>query len=255
MYKQFELIRNRLIENKYDLGLESLLGPYIDRYKAGKKFTKRDHCQALLLSVLSANRPWIGIHNHLADLYKVFNGYDPDYLRTANPYMLMQEVCSYDCGNRRIAKQMEEIAYNVSILDEIEKVMGDVDVPMQLAADNLKKVLWVYSDKGSRFKFKGVAIALAAQYMKNLGVDLVKPDVHLRRIIQRFGWTAWLPDEMETIDICQKVAKYFDITQTEVGTILWQYCAVGYIEMCGANPVCDLCPAIKECHYGSTYWR
>lgn len=253
MYEQFGMIKDAMTKSNYDLGLQDLLYPMKQRYEEGKVFTKRDHCEALILSVLSANRPWIGIQNRLKELNKVFNNYDPDFLRTADPNLLTQEVCSIECGNRRIRKQMEEIAYNISILDTIEKVMGDVDAPMRLAKDNIKQVLYVYSDKSSKLKFKGVAIALACQYMKNLGVDLVKPDVHIRRIIQRFGWIPWLPDEMESIDICKKVADQYGITQTEVGTVLWQFCATGYIEMCGANPLCDMCPAYEKCHYGLTY--
>lgn len=253
MYEQFGVIRDSLIEKKWDLGIEALLGNYILRTKAGKKFDKRDHCEGLLLSILSANRPWIGIQNNLGRLSEVFHNYDPDFLRAADPQSLVDQVVSIGCGNRRIVQQMNEISYNVGILDYYEKKFGDVDAPMQMAVEKPLDVLWVFSDKKSQLKFKGVAIALAAQYMKNLGIDLTKPDVHIRRIIQRIGWTAWLPDEMESIRICKEIADQYGITQTEVGTILWQYCATGYLEICGANPLCDKCKAKGNCHYGSTY--
>lgn len=253
MYEQFGMIRDELKKSGYDLGLDKLLGNYILRYKANKKFTKREHCEGLILSILSANRPWIGIERNLDNLYKVFHGYDPDFLREANPQELVQEVCRYECGNRRIVKQMEEISYNVKILDAIEEKFGDVDFPMQLAAEHTRDVLWVFSDNKSAYKFKGVAVALAAQYMKNMGVDLTKPDVHIRRMIQRL-WTGYLPDEYEAIATCKEIADKYGITQTEVGTTLWQFCAIGYLEICGANPRCDECPAFKACHYGQNYF-
>ena len=253
MYEQFELIRNYLIENKYDLGLESLLAAHILRTKTDKKFTKQEHCEGLLLSVLSANRPWIGIVQHIDDLKRVFHDYDPDFLRSANPDDLTRDVVAIGCGNRRIAAQMSEISYNVSLLDYYEKEYGDCDAPMQMAVENPIEILYVFSDKKSMLKFKGVAVALAAQYMKNMGIDLVKPDVHLRRILQRFGLTAGLPDEYETIRICKNIADKYGITQTEVGTILWQFCATGYLEICGANPRCGVCPANSECYHASLY--
>lgn len=254
MYEQFGTIRDAIYKSGWDLGLEQLLGNYILRTKAGAKFDKRAHCQALLLSLLSANRPWIGIEQNLDKLQRIFHDYDPDFLRSAKPSDLSYDVCAIGCGNRRIAKQMEEISYNIGILDDIEERFGDVDVPMQMAMDHPKEVLWVFSDKGSGYKFKGVAVALAAQYMKNLGVDLVKPDVHLRRFIQRIGWRGYLPDEYETISICKEIANKYDITQTEVGTIIWQYCATGYIQICDANPSCSSCPTFDNCHYGQNYY-
>lgn len=250
MYEEFGLIRDHLKKIGYDLGLEELLAAYIMRHKTDYKFTKRDHCEGLLLSILSANRPWIGIQQHFDDLREVFHNYDPDFLRSADPQQLTKDVVAIDCGNRRISKQMEEVSYNVGILDYYEKKFGDVDAPMQMAVENPTEVLWAFSDKKSLLKFKGVAIALAAQYMKNLGIDLIKPDVHIRRIIQRFGWTIWLPDEMESIRICKNIANQYDITMMEVGTILWQYCAVGYLEMCGADPKCSSCVACETCNYG-----
>lgn len=249
MYEEFGLIKDYLKEQNYDLGLEQLLGRYIERTKAGVKYTKRDHCEGLLLSILSANRPWIGIETHLNDLQEVFHGYDPDFLRSANPNDLAEAVIAIDCGNRRIRKQMEELPYNISILDYFEKKFGDVDAPMQMAVENPLEVLWVLSDKKSNLKLKGVAVALAAQYMKNMGIDLVKPDIHLRRIIQRFGWTSWYPDEMETIRICKQVAEQYKVTQLEVGTTLWQWCAVGYLRICGEQPRCSECPASISCYH------
>lgn len=251
MYEEFGLIKDYMKKENYDIGLEKLLGRYIDRTKAGVKFTKRDHCEGLILSILSANRPWIGIEQNLDKLQEVFHGYDPDFLRSADPDKLTSDVVAIDCGNRRIRKQMEELSYNVSILDYYENKFGDVDAPMQMAVENPLEVLWCFSDNKSMLKFKGVAIALAAQYMKNMGIDLVKPDIHLRRILQRFGWSLTYPDEMETIRICKQVAEQYGVTQTEVGTTLWQFCAIGYLRICGERPQCGRCPASKSCYYAT----
>lgn len=250
MFTEFKILRQWLHDTKYDLGLDSLLLPMKKRQE-GYVFTKRDHMEALLLSILSANRPWIGIVEHLDDLKEIFHDYDPDFLRTASSDNLVRQITAVDCGNRRIVQQMQEIPYNIQILDRIEETCGSVDNPMQIASnpENTIDVLWVYSNPKSALKFKGVAVALAAQYMKNLGVDLVKPDVHLRRILERWGYTIGLPDEYTTIAICQSIAKECSITQTEVGTILWQFCATGYIQCCDAKPKCGDCPIATECFY------
>lgn len=253
MYEQFGIIRKWIDYIGYDPSIEGSLKVYNIRVSGEYKFTKSDHCAGLLLSILSANRPWIGIQARLKELNEIFHGYDPDFLREADPAMLMSQVVSIGCGNRRIKKQMEEISYNISILDYYENKFGDVDAPMQMAMDNPLEVLWCFSNPKSMLKFKGVAIALAAQYMKNLGIDLVKPDIHLRRILQRFGWVIGYPDEMETIKICKQVADQYGVTQTEVGTVLWQFCAIGYLRVCGETPECSECPVLGNCYYADRY--
>lgn len=251
MYEAFKAIRQYLKDTEYNLGLDELLVPHKLRAAGEYKFTKKDHACGLIISILSANRPWIGIQQRLDDLREVFHDYDPEYLKSVDPQVLTDKVVAIGCGNRRIAKQMEEVAYNMSILDYYENKFGDVDAPMQMAVENPMEVLWTFSNSKSLLKFRGVAIALAAQYMKNLGIDIVKPDVHLRRIIERFGYSISLPDENETISICKSIAEDCGCSQTEVGTIMWQYCAVGYLETCGATPACHTCPANKDCLYGS----
>ncbi len=250
MYEEFGMIKSWMNQTNYDLGLDKLLEKYNMRKSGSYQFTKRDHCEALLLSVLSANRPWIGIEAHLGDLKEIFRDYDPDFLISADPNTLYHQVTAIGCGNRRLNAQMHEIEHNVGILNIFEEKYGTADFAADCAVASSNEVLWVLADKKSRYKMYGVGIALAAQYLKNVGVDLVKPDIHIRRIIQRFGWTYHYPEEMETIKICKEVADQYGVTQTEVGTTLWQFCAVGYIRICGETPSCEICPVNYVCNFG-----
>lgn len=249
MYEEFGMIRDWMKRADYDLGIDNLLQKYNLRNN-GYVFTKRDHCEALILSILSANRPWIGLQNHLEDLRQIFGNYEPDYLISESPNILYQLVTDIGCGNRRLGAQMNEISYNVSILNKIEETYGNVDFLAICAQEDPIKTIWCISDKSSKYKLMGVGPALAAQYLKNIGIDLIKPDIHIRRIIQRFGWTVDYPEETETIKICKEVADLYNITQIEVGATLWQFCAVGYLRICGETPMCDNCPVSYVCNYG-----
>ena len=57
----------------------------------------------------------------------------------------------------------------------------------------------------SKNKLKCMGVPLVCEYLKGVGIGVVKPDVHLRRIIGRLGYSSKKPaDEWETIDIFKK---------------------------------------------------
>lgn len=250
MYEEFGKVLNWMKDIGYEWDTLPNQHRVAQRKEGTLKLTMRDHLEALMLSILSANRPWIGIQRHEEDLRKVFHNYDPEYLKTVDPYQLKEEVCAIDCGNRRILSQMQEISYNIGILSFVEKKFGSVDYLADVAINNNQlEVVRVLSSSQSAIKLKGVGKALAHEYLKNVGVDTVKPDVHITRILHRMGWSAWEPDEDECFYIVQKIAKEYNLLMMQVGTILWQFCATGYLEICSATPSCGICPAKESCKY------
>lgn len=242
MNEDFKWIYDYLIYKGYDL--RSCLEP-IEKRKSGYQYTKRDHMEAIVLSLLSAQRPWVQIENNKARLAEIFHNYDPDFLMTADPDDLEVSVCSIGCGNRQIHNNMRNLRHNVAVLNAIERAHGTCDYMLEVASRNPDEVLSVaaqLSEKNSCYKLHGVGIALALQYMKWLGVDAVKPDVHVIRMVHRLGWCKWYPNEYEAFDACKQVAKECNVPMAVVGTALWTFCATGYGEICSVNPKCRLCP-------------
>jgi thermostable 8-oxoguanine DNA glycosylase len=105
------------------------------------------------------------------------------------------------------------------------------------------------SKPNGKYKLKTVGMPLACEYLKNLGVDLVKPDRHLCRIIARLGYSKRNPaGEQETMEICHDIAVAYGMTDIEVDSILWQFCADGYFAQCTNTPDCSKC-LVKNCAY------
>ena len=48
-------------------------------------------------------------------------------------------------------------------------------------------------------------------------------------------------DDDEAFDICCDIAKEYNISNVEVDSILWQYCAKNYFEVCCDKPKCSKC--------------
>ena len=222
----------------------------IERRKSGYVYTMRDHLEALMLSVLSAQRPWVQIQNNIDNLYDIFGGYDPDYMFTQDPRDLEEAVCDISCGNRRIKKQMQEIRHNIHVLREIERVYGDCDYLVRKACESVDSVyttVYALTDKNSNLKLKGVGEALCLQYMRQLGVDVCKPDVHILRILERLGYFNYEPSAYEAVAKVREIATSVGKTSTELGAALWTFCATGYSEICTAVPHCEKCPVV--CNY------
>ena len=53
--------------------------------QSGHVFTFEEHIKAMLLSLLSANRPWKQIEENIDNLDKVFHEYNPEYLLNESP--------------------------------------------------------------------------------------------------------------------------------------------------------------------------
>ncbi len=237
---EIDKIKAQMKYHKFDWNNEDL-DKAMDKRQSGGVFTWSDHLEALLLSLLSANRPWYQIANSKDSLRKIFFDYDKDQLYLADPESLADTVCSIGCGNRRIYTQMRELKNNILVLRSIERNYGDVDALAQMAVDNQLEVMTMLSYKGGMYKLKGVGKALALEYLRRLGVDAVKPDVHIRRILQRFGYFPYLPSEVETFELIREASGEHNIPMHEIGSLLWSFCATGYMQICEATPHCDMC--------------
>lgn len=61
----------------------------------------------------------------------------------------------------------------------------------------------------------------AYHVVKNFGMDVAKPDVHIQRLADHASCT---PHEL-----CDRLAKALDVKVATVDTILWRACSVGYL--------------------------
>lgn len=248
MIPQFDEIYKYMLSTDYDWGHEHIT-ELLNKRKNGGTFTMRDHLESLVTSFLCANRPNGPIYDNAERLREIFHNYDPDYLYSADPEELASSVCAISCGNKRIRQQMIDLRYNIDVLRRITVTYWSPDALLQFWPMSKRRVYNVLTNKYGAFKIKGLGDALFWQYIKQLGVDCVKPDVHLLRILSRLGLLEPYSDGFELNEKCSEISdEYPELSVTDVGEILWHFCAVDYLNICGSTPRCNSCP-VNSCPY------
>lgn len=116
----------------------------------------------------------------------------------------------------------------------------------------MKTLVKALSAPHSGYKLAQMGEALSAEYLKNVGYDIAKPDRHIRRILGSKVLNCSTHEVVpifEAFDIVAALAKELNRPAAEVDYILWSYCAKGYGEICTAkNPKCDICVANQFCN-------
>ena len=228
---------------------ESTVEENVIARKKGKEYSLSDHLQGLIYSLLSNQRPWSRIVPHLSEIDSIFYNYDVDRVKSTDGDFFANEICRIKCGNRNIALQMRNINKNIETMEKIEQDYGSMDVFVTSAP--ACEVVKSLSAKNSKYKLHNVGEPLAWEYLRNVGIDGAKPDVHLCRFFggNRMGKgnhsTASMREVYETV---LRVSKSTGLSMSLIDSLVWNYCAEGYGEVCTANPKCTQCPIRAFCN-------
>ena len=257
LWKDGQAQLDKLWENTY-------IKRQIDRRRAGGEFSTSDHIRAMVYSMLSSGIVWDRVSPHIDKATKqltpidgVFFQYDPERLLQCDPEGLTEEIKKLHCASQYTKKQMEALIHtNIPKLIQLEKQYGSVDVFYQKYINKdstLKTLVKALSAENSDCKLAQMGEALVAEYLKNVGYDIAKPDRHIRRILgsKALGCSAYETVPIfEAFDIVAALAKEMNRPAAQVGYILWSYCANGYGEICAIkNPKCDICVANNCCNH------
>lgn len=236
----------------------------IDRRRAGGEFSTIDHIRAMAYSMLSSGIVWDRVSAHidkatkqLTPIDEVFFQYDPEQLLQCDPEGLTKEIKQLHCASQYTMKQMKALIYtNIPKLVQLEKRYGSVDAFYQKYINEdstLKSLVKALSCENSDYKLAQMGEALVAEYLKNVGYDITKPDRHIRRILgsKALGCSTYeTVPTFEAFDIVAALAQEMNRPAAEVDYILWSYCANGYGEICTAkNLKCDICVANNCCNH------
>lgn len=246
-YIEFKEIISTMEAHNYDWHKEIQGIEQVQEKRKNKvEFSLADHVKAMVYAMLSNNRPWKRIEENSEKINAIFHDFNVDYLLTASPEELEQKLKEIKCGNRQIKKQMLNLSCNIKTLQQIAHDFGTIDnYYNSVAVDTLLKSLSV---SGQKYKLKYMGVALICEYLKGVGIDIIKPDVHVCRIIGRLGYSNHNPATVqEALDVCKSIAAAFNLSQAAVDTIFWQYGANDKFEICGDKPKCSLC-GVKNCH-------
>ena len=223
--------------------------------EGGKKFTISDHIKAMVYSLMTNQTVWNRIVPYLDTIDNIFHDYDPEYIKSADPDGLAEDIFKIKCGNMSTRKQMRALKGNIEVLEKIEKEYGSVDNYVTgLSPDIVVKSL---SKPNSGYKLEMMGEALVWEYLRNVGVDGVKPDTHVRRFLggNRMGeplvaTPASIEDVYRQVEI---LSEETGLLKAEIDNLIWSFCAEGYGEICTVKPHCDRCPIRSKCAYTEFY--
>ena len=211
------------------------------RKEGEEKFNMCDHIRGLLYSQLSNQRPWAGIEKNLDKIDKIFMCYDSAKLKAACGADLVRKIKEIKCGNRSINAQMKYLAKNIRTLERIDKKeRGGLD--RYVVSQNPEIIAKELS--AGKYKLQQIGFALATEYLRNVGVDTVKPDLHICRIIgsERLNFIAAPEPKPEAAHEClMKLAKKSKHSATYIDNLLWMFAAKDYGEICTKEPKCKKC--------------
>ncbi|MCD8333074.1 MAG: hypothetical protein LUB60_02940, partial [Clostridiales bacterium] len=217
------------------------------REKGEESFTINDHIRGMVYSMLSSGVSWDRIGRSI-DLNtgriklvdEIFGDYDPEALVNRTPEELRDKIKAVNCASYSTRKQMEALLYyNIPKLQTICKKYDGIDnyyeSVTQADRSGFKTLITILSDAESDNKMIQLGNALTAEYLRNVGYDIPKPDRHIRRIL---GCEFLGCSDMETVsvfeafDIIYEIANELHWHSTKVDYVLWSYCADGYGEIC-----------------------
>lgn len=217
--------------------------------KKGKKYDFSEHLKAMVYSLLSAQRPWAGVAKHLDEIDGIFFGYDAERILEQSDTYFVEHIRALKCGNRSINDQMKYLPDNIVTLRSIEAEYGSLDAFVTSApAHEIVRKLTNYK---SKYKLRNMGVALCWEYLRNVGIDGAKPDVHLRRFLgsKRMGTgnheTATVSEVTDTVG---RLSKESGLSMAAIDNIIWSFCSEQYGEICGASPKCEECPVKSYCH-------
>ncbi len=228
--------------------------------ESGQPFTIEEHVEKLVYSMLSKGVPWEGVIAKKDEIDKAFNYFDIKYLKNVDSAVLIDKIKNIDFRKRFYARQIPVLAEDIGILEKIAKDYGSIDIYFNSITPK-EAVLSIGGTKG-KYKLKEIGIALAAEYLKNMGIDVAKPDTHVCRLLHRLdlldnynGENLSERNVLDAMDICSQIAAANNnMSVIDVDSLLWSFCADGAFEFCGATPKCasgQQCTlrTLGLCHY------
>lgn len=244
------LQEQKLWENTY-------IAKQIAKRKNGGIFSMEDHIRAMVYSMLSAMREWKPIEVHIAtgEIDEIFCQYDAVKLLQCKPEKLSGDIKGIRCGSQLTDKQMEALVHtNIKKLVELEERYGSIDTFYQRNIEEDPTVMTLVSllsGAGSKFKLEQMGEALVAEYLRNVGYDIAKPDSHIQRILGSEILGCSNKKEVpvyEAFDMVAEIARELNKPVAEVDYILWSYCANRYGEVCTSDERnCEKCVIKQYC--------
>jgi len=232
--------------------------PKIEARRAGWRPSDAEAVQALLLSYLSAMTDWSRIQAALEQIRGVLPDWTPRAVASLSPNeitRLQRWFLDHRLGSVLLGQQLRSLPRAAVILDRMSGEAGSVDAFVH-NAQQAGTIIELLTTKNSEWKLPGVGVALAAEFLKNLGHDDFKPDRHMLRMLgpSRLNIVG-RPSQLETRRWGLWMAREVRMPAAQLDQMLWLYCARGYAAVCSARPRCQECLLASACNFPKSLRR
>lgn len=244
-YRKMFNILDEYLKNRVE-DIDTTILEAVEARKNGKIFSFEEHLKGLIFSLLSSQRSWSEIHANRSYIEKLFFNFDKEKIKNTNYMYFVQELKARRLGNRAINQQMKSLKHNIEVLELIEKEYYSLDNFIIKLKPNATAAL--FACKESPYELKQVGFALALEYMRNVGIDTIKPDVHIVRILQRFDLLMEDDNvEKQAVKIIEKLSRETGYSNANIDFLLWHFCSEGFGNICTATPKCNECVIREYC--------
>ncbi len=245
-YRKMFNILDEYLKNRVE-DIDTTILEAVEARKNGKIFSFEEHLKGLIFSQLSGSRNWKYVHRNIGLINEIFFNFDKEKIKDTGYEYFVDRLKSYKLGGRSLNAQMQSLKYNIEILEKIEKEYGALDAFVTRLKP--KAIAFLLSNKEGSYKLKQTGFPLAMEYLRNIGIDEIKPDVHLIRIFKRMGLIPDTGAEQEVIQVAEKLSNYTGFSKAYIDFLLWHFCAEGYGNICSASPKCAKCPIAVYCDF------
>lgn len=262
LVKNISLLSDKDLESVYPLikeSMDSINYDYMEdikdlinctKYrKKGKKYSFEEHLKALIISLLSNHR-WgdSNIRENMNTIDEIFHHYNKNYLKIADPNILVKKLREIHCTNPMIKNQMKTLSKNIVILEKIEKDYGSLDKFVN--KEQFNDIANMFS--AGKYKMIQVGRAFTYDYLKRVGVNTCKSSLGLERLFGSFRLGIVensVATEQQVLNVIKKIAILNECDEIIVESIITQFCLRRSANICGINPNCEKCKMRSICHY------
>jgi hypothetical protein len=219
----------------------------LDERKQGKQWSDHEVFEGFVKSVLSNSTDWSKIERIKAQLAEQFCGFDIHlFAKAANPETVSQCVewfKSKRAGSMTLRKDLSRLVRCAEMLCQRSKKFGSLENYFQhlnTLCHSPEAVAVSIGDPRSADKLPGIGIPLAAEFLKNVGFDVCKPDRHINRAMGSFGlvrfrtWThagkfsaptVSLEEMLKVMRQMKSLAMLIGTSTVEADNTIWLLCA------------------------------
>ena len=207
---------------------------------SGATWSDEEVFEASLMSLLSSNINWSKIEKIRPGLRDLFSGFSLEAYAALQDAKIENDFIQWfenqKAGSRERKKNLLYLRRTALKLLEHSRMHGSAEHYFTSLAhkcdDDPKQMALQLGRIGGKYKLKGFGVPLAAEMLKNLGFDVAKPDVHVRRAVESFGlvnfWNSKDPNEsefLETMTVVEDIASAADRYISLVDNAIWLLCA------------------------------